>query len=428
MTYLAALDHAERDTGRFLALGRFMTVVLLFTISTNALVQFGWQYDGTGGGPLDKLHPATWLAVLLLGLKLCLEGNPLTATIKLLEKYSDLLPYLLGIIFMVVYATAVIGSPFTIFIETFLGPLVIFLLFANIGERDGQRLAQLIHLLLLINALLGIYEFVFSYRLFPLVVNGEELTDELRSTALLGHPLANAAIVGCYLLILTLGGRKDLGTFTGLTVFTVNAASVIVFGGRAATILVIVALAIVAIRRLFGILKGAPIRLHTIRLALIAVPLYSIFIVAMAELGFFDMFLSRFGDDEGSASTRIIMFSLFEHMDWFDLIFVPDSAQIATWSNIYGLNYGIENFVVAFILAYGLLATVIFLPTLSLFCRAVSRHLRPNARWVFLYFFAVSLTSVSLSAKSPLLSLLIVMLMVLMRRNTTADERYGAAA
>ncbi len=259
----------------------------------------------------------------------------------------------------------------------------------------------------------------------PLVVNGEVLADELRSTALLGHPLANAAVVGSYVLMLTMGGRRDLAGVIGMMLFTLNLASMFVFGGRAATVLVAIALVLIGLQRLGGIFFGGTIRTHTVRTALIAMPLYCLLIAALSEYGFFDTFAARIVDDEGSASTRVAMFSIFEHVKFADLLFAPDAKQIGTWANIYGLDYGIENFVVAFILSFGFVATIVFLPTLLLFCRAVVRALRPKALWVFVYFFAVAMSSISLASKSQLLSTTVVMMMVLLRRSPAMEDVEG---
>ena len=426
MTDMVSHADTTRADAALIAFGRLVIVVLLLTISPLALVMFGWQYDDTGGGPLEKIHPATSLALLVFAASLAQRGNPLTALSSVLSSHARAIPFLLGIGFMIVYSMLVIGAPFTMFIETFLGPLLMFFLYDRIDDGEARLLARVIHALLFVNALLGIYEFVFAYHLTPLVVNGELLAGELRSTALLGHPLANAAVVGCYIFMLALGGGRDIPPSLKLTCFVVNTASMVVFGGRAATALVLIALVIIALRRLLGALRGEPFDLRAIKMGVVAAPVAALAIAGLAEYGFFDTFLDRIVDDEGSASTRIAMFELFNHFNWTDLIFAPDAKQVATWSSIYGLDYGIENFIVAFILTFGIFATVVFMPALLLFCSAVVRSLRPGGVWVFVYFFAVAMTSVSLSSKTPLFSTLIVLMMVLMRRHPAMPWRHSS--
>ena len=66
------------------------------------------------------------------------------------------------------------------------------------------------HALLLLNATIGIVEFASGLRFTPLVAAGVVIEDDWRSTALLGHPLANASLTGAYILMLALGAGRDL--------------------------------------------------------------------------------------------------------------------------------------------------------------------------------------------------------------------------
>ncbi|MGD9783310.1 MAG: VpsF family polysaccharide biosynthesis protein [Hyphomicrobiaceae bacterium] len=423
MTAHAIQNGTVGAQSRVLAAGRFMIVALLLCISTDVLLTFGWQYDATGGTPLDKFHPSTWIALALLPVMTTVRGNPLTGMIRLADRHLDLLPFLLGIIFMIVYATRVIGAPFTIFIETFFVPMVLFLIFQPLEEREARRLAWLIHLIMAVNAVLALTEFATGWRLTPFMVNGEIMSNEWRATALLGHPLSNAAIVGCYLVMLLMGGRRDLPRLLALLLFSLSFASMIAFGGRASMALVLAAMALLVVVRAIDVLNGAPLRMSMLRAILVAVPVYAAAIFALQEYGFFDRFLERIADDAGSAETRVVMFELFQHVNFSDIFFKPDAQHIGTWVNIHGLDYGIENFVLAFIFSFGILATIVFLPTLVMFCYTVTKALRPGAGWVFVYFFAVAMTSVSLSAKTPLLSVVIVLLMVLMR--PVREQRSG---
>ena len=415
MTDISYQSGTITGDARIFSIGRFVLVVVLLTISPLALTAFGWQYDGTGGGPLEKFHPATPLAVLLFLITLARYRNPIEGLFSIFSSHASTIPFLLGILFMILHSIFVVGLPFTIFVDTFMTPLLVYLLFDAIKGAEATRLAVLIHVLMFANALLGIYEFVFAFHLTPLVVNGELLTDELRSTALLGHPLANAALVGCYILMLALGRAHDVPALARLMCFVVNLISMAAFGGRAATGLVLIALVLIVVVRFFDALRGSPINTAALLTALIVIPLFALMLGGLEEYGFFDAFADRLADDDGSASTRLTMFSLFKHLNWRDILIAPDAVQVGTWARIYGLDYGIENFVVSFILSYGLLATLIFLPTLIQFCGAVTRSVCKGGGWIFVYFFIVALTSTSLSSKSPIFSQLIAMMMVLMR-------------
>ncbi len=160
MNGLANQDETVYFGGPVMAAGRLLIVCLLFTISNLALIELGWQYEDTGGGPIDKLHPASWLALALFILHLLRWRNPLTGLMAIFDRHRDLLPFLSGIVVHDRLLVAVFQAPFTIFIETFLAPVFMFLLFEGLSDQEGKRLAWLIHFLLMCNAVLGIYEFV----------------------------------------------------------------------------------------------------------------------------------------------------------------------------------------------------------------------------------------------------------------------------
>ena len=353
--------------GHLVALGRIAIIVLLFTISPDVLITNGLQYDQAGGTPFDKLHPATWIALVLLPVMAAERGNPLTGLLRLADRHRNMLPYVLAVVFMIFYVTLVTKAPFTIFIETFLAPLVLALLFAPIGAREGRRLARILHLLIFANAVLGIYEVSTGFRLTPYLVHGEPMLDDWRSTALMGHPLANAALMGSYVMVLALGGHRDLAGFPAVILGSVSLASMFAFGGRAATGLLFAGLLLIVFVRFIAILHGRRFSLGKAIATIAAVPVVALAVYTLVELGYFDRFLLRIVDDAGSASTRLEMFELFGYLNWSDLMLVPDKEQIATWVAILGLEYGIENFIVSFILSYGIVATVIFVSALLLF-------------------------------------------------------------
>jgi hypothetical protein len=150
--------------------------------------------------------------------------------------------------------------------------------------------------------------------------------------------------------------------------------------------------------------------------ALIVIPVLAVTVIGLEEAGFFDQFLSRFVDDNGSAETRVEMFALFQHLSWYELLFVPDPGQIETLKRIYGLDFGIESFWVSFVLNYGIIPGLAFFAALFLFCRDVVRAIRPGGVWVFVFFFLVASTSVSLSSKSTVFAELLLLMLVMLRR------------
>lgn len=396
--------------------GRTLIVFLLFTISPFALIALNWQYFDTGGSFVDKFHPATLIAFALVALPVIAARNPVSAAIAFANRNMDLIPFVLAIFFTLSYAAIVLGHSITIFLETFLGAVAMFILFDGIDERQRRVLARILHALLFINAVWAFYELVSGFRLTPLVVNGEVLLDEPRATSLLGHPLSNAMVAGAYVVILGLGGGKDIPAALRTPAFLVALASLVPFGGRAATATALLSLALIAAQDLVRFLRGG--RVNTTRLLwkLVVIPICLAGLVAAHEMGWLDTLLDRLVDDEGSAGTRIVMFELFDHFTFSELFLGADPTVLMTWIRQYGLEYGIESFIVAFILHYGILTALIFFPCFFYFLyQIVEATGHRSTWWVIFYFLVVALASVSLSSKSPIFSIFVVMVLTLLR-------------
>ena len=115
-------------------------------------------------------------------------------------------------------------SPVTPLIDTFLLPLVYFLLLEDLDERASRRLAWLVGAFLAANALVGLAEFATGWRLITVDLPANVTDDprhtrhgvrlarsaekDGRPTALLGHPLTNACITGVFIATLCAEGRR----------------------------------------------------------------------------------------------------------------------------------------------------------------------------------------------------------------------------
>ena len=201
-------------------------------------------------------------------------------------------------------------------------------------------------------------------------------------------------------------------------VFLIAAAGMVVFGGRAATGLVVLFVAWHVLRRVADVVRGRPFDPALVLVGLVGLPVLAGGVLVLGEAGFFDKFLSRLIDDHGSASTRVEMFELFKHLSWAEILLGPNADYVHNLMRHYGLDYGIESFWVAVVLAYGMIAGVVFFVGLFLFCSEVVK-VRPASLAAILYFFAVASASLSLSAKTHGFSMFVVMILVLLPRVRT---------
>lgn len=390
-----------------------LMIVLLFAVSPYLLMESGWNYGETGGSALEKIHPATLLAALLLVLVTMTKPNPLVPLAQALLERPRLAVFLVSVALIMAQAMLVVGLPFTVFIDTFIGPVLVFLLLGEVDEDRRRKLAYLVHGMFVLNSLLGLTEVGLGFRLTPLHIEGETLEEEWRASAFIGHPLANAMLTGSYLVLLLSGGARDLPPFLKPVVFIIAAASMIPFGGRAASALIVVFIAWHVLRRASEVLSGKPFDPALLLVGMVGLPVLIGGMLVMANAGFFDKFLSRFVDDQGSAGTRVEMFELFKHLSWADIVLGPNADYVHSLMRHYGLDYGIESFWVAMVLSYGLLAAVFFFFGLFLFCTEIVKA-RPASLAALIYFFAVASASLSLSAKTHGFSMLLIMILVLL--------------
>jgi hypothetical protein len=247
------------------------------------------------------------------------------------------------------------------------------------------------------------------------VAEGVTLAADWRSSALLGHPLQNALITAVYTLIMVQGGGRDLPRLLRLAIIVLQVAALVVFGGRVATVLLAAfggaALAVqlwraVRLRQLSS--ANAAIFAGATTAAIVG-------LILLVGGGFFDLFLQRFAQDQGSTEARFAMFDLLDHMPFFAVLFGSDPEHVATLQRLEGIEFGIESFWVAFVAFYGLVVSVPFFAGLVAFLFDLKRATRAPSGWAIFFFIAVCSTSLSLAGKTTSFAMFAAMLLLLLR-------------
>ena len=405
-------------------IGHLVTLGLVTLLFVSPMVLYNWgvHYEDSVGSFFEKVHPATWI-LLLTWLASCFaRGNPFLIFEDIAAHYAFVF-YFIGLTHLCLFAVFIKKGSITPLIDTFAFPLIVAALVAMASERQKRIWSIIFHLALNLNALLGLYEFLTGYRLTPYVAGIVLIESDWRSTAFLGHPLANATLTGCYILILAFGGAKDLSIVLRLALLLLQCMAMVAFGGRAALVLVILHLLVLAGYHLLKFLHGQKTHKLYVIFTILILPLFVSLLILGIEQGFFDRLATRFVNDEGSAKARLIMLELFNYVSWSDLFLGPDSDLISTLQNNQGIEFGIESFWIGFILNYGLIASCLFFIALFVFCWKIINITQPSSAIIVLYFFALASTSVSLSAKDILLGLLVAMLMTLMRIETNSFSK-----
>ncbi len=424
----------RRRLGAFQGLGNLavrvlalVAISLFFLVSPMLLYNWGFSYEAVGGSAVEKVHPGTWLLMGVLAMKAFGRGNPFSI-VNDFARPPALAMYVFAWILLMAFTIVIKKGPFTPFIDTFMLPAMLFVLAGSMNEIDKRRASVLIHIILNINALLGLYEYLSGFRLTPMVAGTLLIEVDWRSTALLGHPLANAMITGSYALIIGVGGGRDVPKLLRPAIIGLQLIGMIAFGGRSALVLTIVLLSLVGLWNLQKFLRGARTDMLQAGLILLAMPFVITILIAAINGGFFDQMIERFVDDRGSAKARVIMLTLFNYVSWEDLVFGPDQALITSLQHTEGIEYGIESFWVAFILTNGLAMSLIFFLGLGGFSALLVTTTQMSTNVLLTYFYLLASTSVSMSAKTCAFGMFVIMVLMMMRVSGSPDESLARAA
>ena len=409
-----AAAHRADSVDRVTRFGLVAVVALLFAISGGMLWLVGYNYDGLTGNPATKIHPSTYLLVLVFAWRACTFGNPVGYMVAVADRRpaSTLMAVISIVLLVVVVARQRPGMAGMV--DTFVAPALLVMMLAEDDEKTFARMQTVVHAIMTVNALLALFEFATKTLLFPYRLDGEAFMSDLRSTALQGHPLSNATVTSIYVLAL-LSGSRSLSMPLRLGLIGLQFAALVAFGGRSAMVLTIVlGGCYLLIQGLRGLRTGR-VNLLGAALGLILAALVPVVIAVAAAYGFFDALLERFVSDSGSANARVEMFELFKHFELRDLIVGPDIDLIESLRRISGLEQGIENPIIRMVLYQGAFFTLLLFVGFALFMHEVARRCHAGIWLTMLGWLILLNTSESLASKTTLMTKFVVIALVLYR-------------
>jgi hypothetical protein len=433
----AALRHGPISVGRPAEAVRLIDRVIVglmllatittLTLSAAMLTNWNIHYVTTGGNFYEKLHPATYFALLALCLLLARNGDPIGEIDRMFSDAKLVLLYLLSW-FALLIQMLVLERPFTAIIDTFLLPVVLCLIVWRLSPQQRKPLVWGFHLAILLNVIVGYYEYFAGHRLIPLTLGDVIVLGEWRSSAFLGHPLTASGLVGGYVLALTFRPAICPPALLRLPLIAFCLGSLMVFGGRTALVTVLLTIGGYAVLEIVQILRGKrtslPMAIGAICLLFVA----AAGIFAMLDLGTFDKMLLRFSSDKGSTHARYATFDLLSHFDWRELMLGPNPARATALQNQLGLKYGIEDFWIASIVQFGVIHTILLTVGLvGLFAEILRRASR--AAWsIVLLVVVVAASSVSFSSKNIQLAQFVLLITLLLPRDRPIAAPLGRAA
>ena len=402
-----------------------LALVASFCLSSMTLAAIGINYDGVGGNALFKIHPANWLFALALAANLVEQPRPAAYLRRLPRAFPGVTLFALMTSVTLVFAALVQHAPFTPLVDTFFAGIALLILYEGVAEPMRHRIRFTLHAIMILNACVGVGEFLAHARLTPFVVAGAPILHDERSTALFGHPLLNAGTTAGYVIALFLGGSGPARPLARAALIAVGGAALVAFGGRTAIVLVAVILALGSLSRVAGVLNGRRFdRAGALALALLT-PLLLAGLAVAASKGLFAGFLDRFVEDKGSTQARVAIFELFDGFTLEDLLLGPDPGRLASLQRRLGIEYGIENSWLGLMFQYGALMAGFFVAGLLALFGDIGARSRRNVGVLILYFLVLVSGAASLSVKSFAFNQFAIVLLVLF--DETAPGRRARA-
>lgn len=406
-----------------------LAVLAIGTVSPELLALLKVHYISANGIVLEKIHPATYLALLAFLLMVLRGGDPVGEFNRML---SDAKPVLVFFFTcgLLLFQCVVLKRPVTALIDAFILPVLLSLIYWNLSLRERKPLVVAIHAVIWINVVLAFYEYFSKHRLVPITLGNQIVLGDWRSTALLGHPASAAAAVAIYTMTLLLRPKTEPLPLLALPAMLLSSASLMVFGGRTALVALVVVFAGFALWNCLRLMRGDRFGLAAVivtTLGLMAAGAAASFVLAS---GVFDNMLDRFAHDSNSAQARIASVHLLSYFDWKELMLGTEPTRSAALQNLQGLTYGIEDFWIACIVQYGIVQTALITVGLGCFLAEVLRRAAPGARVTVLFVCVVAASSVSFSAKNIALALdvSIIVLLLPKARPAAAHRWYGDRA
>jgi hypothetical protein len=394
----------------------FAAAITVLCVSSMALIAMGVPYGAKGGSLASKIHPATYISVAAVATWMVAVG-PGRVIGRLAVDRAGLATFTVATLVLFMHSAVVVKLPLSAIIDTFLLTILLFIALDRLDERSRDRLTMIVHGILIFNALLGIFEYGTGWRLTPMYdIDGTVMSYDWRSTALFGHPLANAFQDGTYLVALALGAGSRLPTVVRLGAMGLAALALVAFGGRVALVL---AFAMVAMLGAIGgvkILAGKRFRLVDAMIGVALASIAAVIVVIFIDSGGADKFLLRFSEDHGSAATRVSMFRIFGALDWGQFMAWPDSELISQAQREYSLRIGVESTEVGLVASYGLLTAGLFMVAIGAFMHELVRATSLRTLWLVVYFIGVMSASTGISNKSTNMASFTVSVFLIMPR------------
>jgi hypothetical protein len=367
-----------------------------FFVSGATLNNLGLNYStDTSSGGL-KLHPYTFFTTAAV-LVLVSGRRALSHCLRSRQFRVAMIGAALTVAILVLKATAGAGQSLGFAVDTIVAAFLLAAVLPLVPPVVVGRLSVIALSFVVIECTLAMVEAVTQTNLIPI---DTWYGAYFRATALHGHPLNNALVLVTVATALQVYARR----WVSVLIFMISVGALIAFGGRGALAAYLLVNAICFAR--FGLLSA--------QRALILMVGSILGVVGLSWLilsGLFGDRLVQVGAYDDSSQVRVQSLEILPHLNWPQILFGNNSDDIVRLMD--QANVGvIENFLVGYLLTFGLVLTGVIFYCVYKTCAVVLATGGRAPRWrmltVLFVFTGTALTNNSLVTKTPALYLLIV--------------------
>jgi hypothetical protein len=390
------------------------SIVLYVILSGPVLPIIGWSYGG-GGSELEKIHPATYLLVVMLPLTMIFDGRFRLDAKRLILDPSFLL-FIIACVTTAAYAILVKQVSAAPFVDTFLSTILVTILTLALPRRALLQLRTLLDLSILTNVLLIFLEFA-THRSFILGAN--EGFGPARWTGLLGLPLTAAQIFAVYSLTTFVSSPVRLsGPGLSRMLFSMLAlVSCLLTGGRTSIAFLIGMLTLYVLFSAIRQLLAGMVNWLGLVYALGGLVIMAFGLPLLDRIGVFDILTARLEYDYGSGLARDAVVQILGNLSISQLWFGIDAGDAFALQQSYGL-IAIEIAWANFILICGLIFTIpLFIAFLLFWFRLLPKHCAYSVLLVSAFTLALTFAYNSIWSKTTVLAITVAIAVSNLRRD-----------
>jgi hypothetical protein len=395
-------------------------IFVVFFVSATVLDFIGVDYSAIDGSQLAKIHPSTYLIVVIFAVFIASYPRKLDLVRYYLATKLGTIYFFCATTFAVINIVVGGRNGFGMYFDTDLHLFLCCMLLPFIPPDGMTKLERFIHWFFAVNAILAVFELGSGINVFPLTTFSPDgtTTIEPRAVAFLSHPLHAATITCIYIVSLLIGGGKLLQLRWRLPMIGLQTAAMIAFGGRTALLVTLIVLFLALLWQAIRFAGGQRLSRGAVIAAVAVVPVTIAIISALAFAGFFDDLLDRFADDGGSARSRLVMMPLWWSFGWGDFLWGADPDYIRSQMYSFGMEWGIENPFVHTSIYQGLVIAFLIMVGVLLVFRDAYKRLEPRVIIPMIVYLLLVNSFGSLAGRFINLTLFMILVSTLFRRQS----------